>query len=186
MSEVENTGPDELTVLKERATKMNLKFHPNIGLDTLRLKVKEAMEGDKPPEPQDDSPIVKKDETTGEKRVRLTKKASRLVRVNVTCMNPNKKEYEGEIFTVSNSFVGTHKKFIPFNTTDGWHIPHIIYQQIINRKCQVFVTKKGPNGQKTRKGKLIKEYSVAVLPDLSQEEIDQLEIKQAVGNSIDD
>ena len=43
MTEDLNT-PDELTVLKERATMMNISFHPSIGLEKLREKVNAAMQ----------------------------------------------------------------------------------------------------------------------------------------------
>ena len=41
-------------------------------------------------------------------------------------MNPTKKEWEGEIITVSNALVAvTVKKYIPFAAEDGWHVPQI-------------------------------------------------------------
>jgi hypothetical protein len=172
---------DELDVLKKRATMMGVKYHPTISLEKLREKVSAAMEGASEPEPVQREPGK---ESTGERNARLRKESAKLVRIRVTCMNPNKKEHEGEIFTASNSVVGTFKKYVPFNTEDGWHVPTIIYKMICDRKCQVFFTAKGPRGNKIRKGKLIKEFNVELLPDLTPEELHELATKQAMANNI--
>ena len=37
--------PDELSVLKQRATMMGIQFSNNIGLETLRKKIEDKMEG---------------------------------------------------------------------------------------------------------------------------------------------
>lgn len=46
MSEEQNTPPDELTVLKMRARAMGIDFSNNIGLETLRKKVNDALTED--------------------------------------------------------------------------------------------------------------------------------------------
>jgi hypothetical protein len=186
---VEGEAPivvDELVVLKERATKMNIKFHPSIGLDSLRSKVNKAVEGEKE---VDEEPVTYKvakseQESKRERQDRLRKDAARLIRINVTCMNPNKKDHEGEILTVSNSVVGTHKKYVPFNTVEGWHVPNIIFKTLLERKCQVFQTVKGPRGEKVRRGKLIKEFSIDVLDPLTKADIEELGRKQALANNL--
>jgi len=127
-------------------------------------------------------PVV---ESKAAKLARLRKEASRLIRIRISCMNPNKKEWEGEVFTVSNSAVGTHKKFVPFNNEDGWHVPNIIYKHLLERECQIFQTVKGPRGNKIRKGKLIKEFAIEVLTPLTPVEIQELATQQAMGNNID-
>lgn len=174
--------PSELDALKKRADMMGISYHPSIGLEKLREKVNAALSEDKPEEP-----VV--EETTGEtpaqKRKRLMDEASKLVRIRVTCMNPAKKEWDGEIITTGNSTVGTFKKFVPFNNDEGWHVPNIIYQQLIQRECQVFVTKVDSRGNKTRQGKLIKEFAIEVLPPLTKEELQELARVQAMSKSVD-
>ena len=172
---------DEMTLLKKRADMMGIKYHPTIGLEKLREKLSEAVQEQVPVTPTE---RTSKGETIGERNARLRKEAAKLVRIQITCMNPNKKEHEGEIFTASNSVVGTFKKYVPFDTDDGWHVPTIIYKMICDRKCQVFYTAKGPRGNKVRKGKLIKEFNVRVLPDLTAEEIHELATKQAMAGNI--
>lgn len=178
--------PDELTALKARADLMGVSYHPSIGLEKLREKVNAAVNAAEPIEPEvvetKEAPV----ETEGAKRVRLRNEAAKLVRIRLTCMNPNKKEWDGEIITAGNAGVGTFKKFIPFNgADDGWHVPYIIYQQLLHRECQVFVTKTDERGNKVRVGKLIKEFAIEVLPQLTEEELAELARRQAMSKSID-
>ena len=178
---------DELTVLKARADLLNVSYHPNIGVDKLREKV--AAKLNDTPDP-DSVELAKKPaakeaevaavESEGARRNRLKKASNELVRINVTCMNPAKKEWEGEIFTTGNAVVGTFKKFVPFNTTEGWHVPRIIFDMIQQRQCQIFRNEKAKNGVTIRKGMLIKEFAVEMLPPLNQTEISELARRQAM------
>ena len=177
---------DELTVLKKRADLMGISYHPSIGLDKLKEKVNASLT-DAPKEAvaEESEETDTEAETIGQRNARLKKEAAKLVRIRVTCMNPNKKEWEGEIFTVSNAVVGTHKKMVVFNTDEGYHVPHIIYEQLKERKCQIFQTVKDSRGNKMRKGKLINEFSIEVLPPLTEAELKELARKQAMANSVD-
>lgn len=176
MSDIDTDLPvvDELTALKARADMMGVKYHPSISLEKLKEKITAHMNAgeDKPTaEPEMD-------------RAALQKSASELMRIRVTCMNPAKKEWEGEIFTVGNSVVGTFKKYVPFNADEGWHVPRIIYEQLKDRECQVFTTVRDSRGNSTRKGKLIKEFAIEVLPNLTEEEIKELAQRQAMAKSV--
>ena len=186
MSEVMNEDvietPDELAVLKNRADLLGVKYHPSISLEKLREKVNAAVVGTK--EEAEEVP-VEVVETENQKRIRLRNDAAKLIRIRVTNMNPNKKEWEGEIITAGNSAVGTFKKYIPFNSDEGWHVPYIIYQQLVERQCQIFVTVTDSRGNKHRKGKLIKEFAIEVLPSLTQDELDELARRQAMSKAID-
>lgn len=175
---------DELTTLKARADLMGVQYHPSIGVEKLREKIKAATEGtpvvEQPKEPE--AVVV---ETDGQKRSRLKKQAMELVRIRLTCMNPAKAEWDGEIITAGNSAVGSIVKFVPFNADEGWHVPRIIYEQLKERQCQVFVSKKDARGNNTRQGKLIKEFSIEVLPALTPVELAELARRQAMAKSID-
>lgn len=176
---------DELTSLKARADLMGVKYHPNVGVEKLREKLNAAM-GDGSEEKEEEvTPSAPEAETIAQRRFRKKREANELIRIRVTCMNPAKKEWEGEIFTAGNSLVGSFSKFVPFNVEDGWHVPRIIYNQIMDRHCQIFVTvKSGPQGIKVRKGKLIKEFAVEILPNLTTEELNDLAQRQAMGKSV--
>ena len=191
MNEIENEEvivQDELTTLKERATLMGLKFHPSISLDKLREKVNAATDESDEPDVEVVSakavaPVI--EETMNQKRNRLKKEALALVRIRLTCMNPAKAEWEGEIFTIGNALIGSVKKFVPFNADDGWHVPTVILQQLQERQCQVFVSAKDARGNNVRRGKLIKEFAIEILPPLTKEELEELARRQAMSKAID-
>jgi hypothetical protein len=180
----EMTAQDELAALKSRADMMGISYHPSIGLEKLREKVNNALTGaaEKTEEPAVVDPTA---ETENQRNTRLKREASKLVRIRVTCMNPAKKEWEGEIFSVGNAVVGSFTKYVPFNVDEGWHVPQMIYQMIKDRECQIFYTVADSRGNKTRKGKLVKEFSVEVLPPLTKEELQELAQRQAMSNSIE-
>ena len=173
---------DELETLKQRADSIGLTYHPSIKVEKLREKVLAALTEE--PKPVKKEEVVEK-ETLPQYNMRKRREASELIRIRVTCMNPAKTEWDGEFFTAGNSVVGTHTKFVPFNAEDGYHVPRIIYNQIVDRKCQVFTTVKAPNGMKMRQGKLIKEFAIEVLPNLTQVELNELARRQAMSQAID-
>ena len=179
--------PDELTTLKARAEQLGVSFHPSIKLEKLRDKINAKLEGDAEEEAEEVvvAAGVPKSETQSELRLRKRKEASELVRIRVTCMNPAKKEWDGEIITTGNSAVGTFKKYVPYNNEDGWHVPRIIYNQLLERKCQIFVTDKDGRGNKVRKGKMIREFAIEVLPQLTAAELRDLAQRQAMAKAID-
>ena len=187
--EVEDDLPvvDELTSLKARADLLGISYHPSIGLEKLKAKLQDAL-SDKPAEPEVAVPTVKvvEKESEGQLRARKRKEANALVRIRVACMNPIKKEWPGEIITTGNGAVGTIRKFVPFNSDEGYHVPRMIYDQLVQRKCQVFVTKKDGRGNKSRVGKLINEFSIEVLPPLTEKELKDLAQRQAMANGTSD
>lgn len=174
---------DELTVLKERADKLGISYHPSIGVDKLREKINAKLSGETSEEAA--GVTAPASPSADQIRIERIRRATELVRVRVTCMNPFKREWEGEIFTVSNSAVGTHKKYVPFNAEEGWHVPRIILNQILERQCQIFVTEKDSRGNRVRRGKLIKEFAVEILPPLTEAELKDLAQRQAMARSID-
>lgn len=178
---------DELTVLKERADQMGIEYHPNIGVKKLKEKVNAAIEGTSvDPEKSKASKEAKMRlvETGGQRRQRLYQEANRLVRVVVSCNNPAKRDWEGEMFTVSNSVVGTLKKFVPFNNEAGFHVPQMLLTMIEERECLIHVNKK-EKGQTVKTKKLIQEFNVRKLDALTAQELKDLAQRQAAANSIE-
>ena len=180
---------DELTLLKERADLMGIKYHPSIGIDTLKekinlqLKVKDPVEQTIAVTPQNKK--YSKEELASMRRTQLRNDALRLIRVRVTCMNPNKKAWSGALFDVGNSVLGSVKKFVPFDVDAGYHIPNIIYEHMKTRKYQKFSEVKLPNGRKMMKGGLVKEFSIDVLDPLTPEQLKELADRQILNHSID-
>lgn len=189
MSNVENEDvietQDELAALKARADLLGVSYHPSIGVEKLRDKVNAALaSSDEDTEAPAAAVENTEEETAAQRRQRKKREANTLIRIRVACMNPNKKEWEGEVITAGNSAVGTFKKYIPFNADEGWHVPTIIYNQLIQRECQVFTTKKDSRGNNVRQGKLIKEFAVEVLPPLTPDELKELARRQAMSNAV--
>ena len=173
----------ELENLKSRAEKLGVKFHPSISAEKLREKIKAAQtegEGSVGEQSEGKSAAGTKEESPAAKKLRLKREALKLVRVRITCMNPAKKEWEGEIITVANNAVGTVKRYVPFNIEDGWHVEHILLEQLRERQCQIFVSEKDSRGNKVRKGKLIREFAIEVLNPLTEEELAELAQRQAM------
>jgi hypothetical protein len=178
---------DELTVLKERADQMGIKYHTNIGIAGLKEKIAAKSTKAAPAEGEaaqaTDEDAV---ETIAQKRRRIRGEALKLVRVRITCLNPAKKEWEGEIFTVGNSLIGSHTKYVPFNAgDDGYHVTQILLNQLKQRQCQIFYTAKDERGNKVRKGKLIKEFGIEILPQLTPVELKELASRQALSRAVD-
>lgn len=183
--EVMITPEAELASLKTRADLLGVKFHPSISVEKLREKVNAALVT---VAPVPDEPVVVAavpEETLVQRRFRKKREANTLVRIRVTCMNPAKKDWAGEIFTSGNSLVGSFTKFVPFNADEGWHVPNIIVEQIKERQCQIFVPVKDARGNTTRKGKMIKEFAIEVMPDLTPDELAELARRQAMSKAID-
>ena len=184
MSDNETSQQDELKSLKKRADLLGIKYHPSISLEKLRDKVNGAME-DKDIEDETPSEDAPKKESPLELRKRLKKEALKLVRIRLTCMNPAKKDWDGEIIATGNTYIGTVKKYIPFNAPEGWYVPHILYEVLRDRMFQNFVTVKLPGGLSHRQGRLEKEFAIEVLPDLEEEELKELARRQAMSKAID-
>lgn len=183
LDEAAQLAATELENLKSRAEKLGVKFHPSISAEKLREKIKAAQtegEGSVGEQSEGKSAAGTKEESPAAKKLRLKREALKLVRVRITCMNPAKKEWEGEIITVANNAVGTVKRYVPFNIEDGWHVEHILLEQLRERQCQIFVSEKDSRGNKVRKGKLIREFAIEVLDPLTEEELAELAQRQAM------
>ena len=112
--------------------------------------------------------------------------ALKLQRVVVRSNDPLKRESAGEIFTVGNKTINDGKavkKYIPFNNEDGWHIPNILLDHLKAAECQIFA-KVTRNGQEFMEPKNIKAFNVEILPPLTEEERQSLEIKQKSTGSV--
>ncbi len=175
----------ELENLKVKAATLGITHHPNIGAVKLREKINEAMKEPIPEEPQRPVAAAVAKETKQQKMARKRLEAGKLIRIRVTCRNPAKSEWSGEIFTAGNSTVGSFKKYVPFDNDAGWHVPQIIYNMMQERKCQIFVNKSGKDKGKGKEGKMIKEFAIEVMDPLTGEELKELATQQAIAQTID-
>jgi len=246
----DNTGtgnaPTELDLLKARADQMGLKYHPNIGLDTLKERIKEhtaAATGDSPPAAADsslesaadqhssgigknlsgDTPVTEapsaaasvaqtpvdtelqklketpvtnppeaarqasaaipiKNLSKSQLRAKKHREATRLVRVRVTNMNQNKRDWPGEMFGVSNSVVCSIKKYVSFGQVT--HVPVAVLNMIKERQCTAFKTQKDEKGNKTKTHYLVPEFGIDILDALTEQELSDLAAQQAASGSV--
>ena len=191
---VDEVQVDELSILKQRATLMGLKFSNNIGLEALRKKVSDAQEGITEESevaqinPLETETAAPKEETRTEMARRIRLEQTKLVRIRIQNLDPKKKELPGEIITVANDFMGTVRKFVPYGeqTDNGYHVPYCIYQFLKERKFLNIRVTKGKNGRPNIQQGWVREFSIEVLPPLTQEELTNLAQAQIAAGSLND
>lgn len=196
-NDIEDLSPEkEKELLMNKARVMGLKVSNNIGLDTLRDRIKEAQEPKTEtnvmtPEVSTE-PKTQVNALTGKKvrmkslRQHMQDENMKLVRIRVTCMNPGKSDLQGEIITVANEFLGTVRKFVPFGdlTDDGYHVPYCIYKQMKNKQFWQKRTVKIRGTKEERVESVpMKEFSIEVLPQLTRDELNQLATAQQAAGS---
>ena len=189
---VDELQVDEMTILKQRATMMGIKFSNNIGLEALRKKVADAQEGITEQEQPEVNPLatapsaVQEDKLSMAQRIRLEN--TRLVRVRIQNLDPKKKDLPGEILTVANDYMGTVRKYVPYGeaTDNGYHIPYCIYKLLKSRKFLHVSVKKGRNGKERVEQQWVREFAIEILPQLTEEELKQLGQAQLAAGSLND
>lgn len=188
------TAVDELALLKERAKQMGIPFSNNISLETLRKRISDKMEGKVEPEV---NPLTGDVEiaaiTTAPKKLDAKQNAlalrkmmqrdqMKLVRVRITNMDPKKKDLPGEIWTVSNEYLGNVRKMIPYGeqTDEGFHIPYCLFRLLQSKRfLHIRTVKDRVTGVERQEKQWVKEFSLDVLPDLTKEELARLAAAQA-------
>jgi hypothetical protein len=177
---------DELALLKQRADIMGVAYHPNIGIDKLKAKLADKIEGVTDEQADEEIETINAAEqsttalpveTAAEAKLRRKQEALRLVRIRMTSMNPSKANMKGEIFSVGNAELGMIKKYVPFNAEQGWHVPNIILEEIRQRKfINHFEVK--IDGKNVNRHRLIPEYAIEILPPLTETELNELKQRQ--------
>lgn len=170
--------------LKEQADKLGVKYSPNIGETTLRERVNDAIiKASKEPAKPKQVPVTK-EISEGQRRATKLAEATRLVRVRVTCMDPKQKLKSGVTYQVENSLVGTIGKHIPFNVPT--HVPQVLLNLMEEKKFQTFIAGESKFGITKKIPKQIKTYSIEYLDPLTPQEFEDLKIKQAMANNLED
>jgi hypothetical protein len=184
--------PSELEVLKQRAKLMNIKFSNNISVEKLREKIEAAQVKDEPVVEEAAVNPLGANQEAGVKKMTLGQKIraeqTRLIRVRIQNLDPKKKDLPGEIITVANEYMGTVRKFVPFGevTDNGYHIPYCIYEFLKERKFINITTRKGKNGLPDIRATEAREFSIEVLPPLTEAELAQLAQAQIAAGSLND
>lgn len=188
------TAVDELALLKERAKQMGIPFSNNISLETLRKRISDKMEGKDVPEvnPLTGDVEIAAITTAPAKldakqnalalRKMMQREQMKLVRVRITNMDPKKKDLPGEIWTVSNEYLGNVRKMIPYGeqTDEGFHIPYCLFRLLQSKRfLHIRTVKDRVTGLERQEKQWVKEFSLDVLPDLTKEELARLAAAQA-------
>lgn len=168
----------ELSLLKERADTMGVKYHPNIGVATLKEKIS-LVQGAEILETPGDDKAYSETETPGQRLVRKKREATKLHRVRVTNMNPQTATHLGAIYSVGNSQIGFIKKYIPYGAESGWHVPSIILTFLQNKVFTVFYEVKVDN-KVIKRSKTVPEYSIEMMAPLTSAELEELAQRQRV------
>lgn len=110
----------------------------------------------------------------------------KLVRIRISCLNPNKAGLPGEILTVHSDVVGTVKKYIPYNEAgEAYHVPHMLLKAMKRKRfLQIKDPPKGSRSSPTTK--LVPEYGIEILPDLTKKELEDLKRAQGAAQAADD
>jgi len=190
---------DEMSLLKQRADMMGIKYSPNIGIDKLKAKIEEKKSA--PVATTDPSQMAEEletinaaaevaggdvftpglRETPAQLNMKRRQQALRLVRIRVTNMNPLKGNLKGEIFSVGNSQIGFIKKFVPYNAEAGWHVPQIILTHMQEKKYMTHFEVKVGN-KKIKKHRLVPELAIEILPPLTAAELQELKQRQLMAS----
>lgn len=178
----------EFELLKERARTLGI--NPgNSSLASLKAKIAAKMNDEPDEEEEEMEPAVTvsaekprkqtKAEWEQETRERLYREKMYLMRCRIYNLNPSKRDLKGEIITVANRYLGTVRKFIPFGevTDNGYHIPKVIYDDLKARRFQDIRTRT-VNGQIQVSSRDVPEYSIEVLPPLTEQELKDLASRQ--------
>lgn len=168
---------DELDILKARADKLGIAYKANIGIEALKAKLEEVLKPTEEP----------KLDTEAAKRKAIRDEALKLVRIRITCLDPAKKGFPGEIFTIGNKYIGTVRKWVPYGDAGqvGWHVPYCIYKMLKDKKF-VIKEQKSVNGKLIYTQKEVPAYAIELLPMLTEKELKDLAIEQSRTGRVDD
>ena len=171
---------NELELLKARAAQMGIKHSPNIGVDTLREKIEAKLNGGNPDDTdeKEERQLLSKTEILNQFRNDLRKEALKLVRIRVTDLDPKKKDLPGEILCCANEFIGSVKRYVPYNG-EPWHVEQCILDTMKDKEFLNIRTTKGRNNVEQIEKKWVKEYAIEILPELTKEELEKLAAAQA-------
>lgn len=134
-----------------------------------------------------DEAVVTSEGRTPSLREYLKSEALKLVRVRISCMNPQLAKLGSVIITTGNEYTGTVRKVVFFGekTENGYHIPQIILNVLQRRKFQQIVEERGHQGHMVPRARWMKEFNIEILPPLTQKELNALKDRQLATNAID-
>lgn len=132
---------------------------------------------------------IKPAQTPKNARQQMIAEATKLVRCRITNLDPKKKDWTGEFFTVANDYIGTIKKFVPYGakTENGYHIPYAIYLFLKDKKYLYLKTSTNKNHKEQIDvdDRWVSEFNIEVLPPLTAQELADLKKAQDASGRLD-
>lgn len=166
---------DELETQKAQAELLGVEVTEEDTAESIAEKIVKAVNSDK-------SHNVVEEKVSLTTKMTETAKAHALVRCRITCLNPTKSAFEGEIFTVGNDFIPPIRRYVPFNKV--WHVEAFLLEVIKGRTFLYMPQKPATSGSQGfgsdfQQRELRPEFSVEILPQLTEEELEQMRIEQS-------
>ena len=182
----------EREALKARCQLLGIQTQGNQSNDTLRALIRAKQEemdvAARQANPAAfDEAVETSEGRTPSLREYLKTEALKLVRVRISCMNPQLAKMGSVIITTGNEYTGTVRKVVFFGekTENGYHIPQIILNVLQRRKFQQVVEERNHKGHLVPRARWMKEFNIEILPPLTQKELNALKDRQLATNAID-
>ena len=182
----------EREALKARCQLLGIQTQGNQSNETLRALIRAKQEDMDAAARQAnpaafDEAVETSEGRTPSLREYLKSEALKLVRVRISCMNPQLAKLGSVIITTGNEYTGTVRKVVFFGekTENGYHIPQIILNVLQRRKFQQIVEERGHQGHMVPRARWMKEFNIEILPSLTQKELNALKDRQLATNAID-
>ena len=167
----------ELDELKAEAEALGIKVPGNISLNKLKMKVAEVKGEALKEEPKAPERVL-----TPKERAR--REGGKLMRVRITCHDPQFKKHSG-IIRAAGSALYFIKRFVPFNRPT--HIEKVIYDFMKQAEYQWFEEKiNRTTGRKYKVPRSSPAFVIEDLEPLTQEEIKELAKDQQARGAIED
>lgn len=183
-TEQTETFQSELSLLKEQARRMGISFANNANIAKMKQLIDEHIA-------KVESGRVAPTIDNRSEKVKIRDEAMKLVRIRIQVLNPAKQKWTGEYFTAGNDLIGHVTRFVPFNAEGGvWHVENILVDVLRSRKYQSFPEITDPQNKRKGtddyfNGKLLPEFSIQILPPLTEEELKEIADRQAALGSVD-
>lgn len=159
--------------LREKGKLFGLSFGPNEGIPSMRQKLMDARELVLR-DPEEEVADLKLPVSEQQSRNNLRLENTKLVRINIACLNPAKAALPGEIFTVHNDIVGTLKKFVPYNEAgDAYHVPFMLLK-FLKRKKYLQIKEPPKGSRESATTKMVPEFAITILDPLTPTELREL------------
>lgn len=181
---VEAPVKTQLQILQDRADTLGVSYTSETSVEDLKKAVAAKLAGEEPKKEVASSTEVEDEfQRKNRERQEAFLEATKLIRVRITNMNPDKADLTCEIFTFSNGIIGSTSRTVPYGEqSDGWHVEQCILNMLMDKKFQQVRTIKGPNGQLIPQSKWVKEFAIEILEPLTPQELKVLANKQAAAD----